>query len=85
MKKEKNLYYEKVKKYYYNIYDLQNYELNVAECYSLEELTNKIKELTNKEYKKETLRVMINNNNIINDRYEIIKDNIQTIDNVKEF
>ena len=85
MKKEKNLYYNKVKKYYYNIYDMNNYELNIAECYSLEELIEKVKELTSKTYNKDTLRRMIIDKNIINDRYEIIKDNIEIIDNVKEF
>lgn len=83
MEKQKSLYYEKVKKYYYNIYDLQNYELNIAEFYSLEELTNYINKITNNNYNKETLRVMIANNQIINNRYEIIKDNINIIDNIE--
>lgn len=82
MKKEKNLYYEKKLTFYYNVYDLNNYGLNIAEFYNLDDLTNYINKITNKQFKKDTLRVMIANNQIIADCLEVVKDNINMIDNL---
>ena len=82
MKKEKNLYYEKKLTFYYNVYDLNDYGLNIADFYDLDDLTRFINRYTNKNFNKNTIRVMIANKQIIADCLEVVKDKIETIDNL---
>jgi len=84
MKKEKNLYYEKVKKYYYSVYDTEDFELNIASFESIEELTDFINKITNESYTNNYIKVSICKNYLIKDRYEIIRDKIEVLDNLKE-
>lgn len=83
MKKEKNLYYEKRKSYYYSVYDLNDFELNIASFEDLEELTSFINRITSGDYKKEYISVLINKHCIIDNRYEIIRDKTQTLDAIE--
>ncbi len=82
MKKEKNLYYKKVLNNYYNIYDSLEYGLNIAEFYTLDDLTKFINQITQSNHTKEYIRKAVERGQLIADRYEVIKDSIQYIDNL---
>lgn len=84
MKKEKNLYYSKVKKYYWSVYDLNDYELNIASFDDLNELHDFITRISGA-ITRDSLYNNINFKIPVKQRYLIVRDKIQTLDNIEEF
>ena len=74
--KEKNLYYEKVKKYYWSIYEVKGDDLkNIDGFESLEDLNEWINDNIG-EMSKDNLYNYISHRITLKDKYIIIKDKI---------